>query len=250
VLATVLDPLLRTLDVVVFDGLSLMPSRVSLSIDVDDTPVWSPDGLRVSWVSAGHTVMVRGAGAMLPAETVHRFDEPVQVTDWTPDGRSLVIARRMRDTREDLWLVPTGGGEPRSLVATPFADVQGVLSPDGRWVAYASDESGRFDVYVDRALDRSPGRGTRERVTSGGGSDPRWSRDGRSLFFRRGSEIHVATPALGSGPNGAPTTSMITKTLADVRSFDVTPAGDRFLLNLPVATAPSPAILVVHWQQR
>lgn len=248
VLATLLDPLLRTLDVVQFDGGGLTPSRVSLSIDADDTPVWSPDGLRVAWVSAGRIVTVRGAGAVLPAEPIRRFDEPVQVTDWTPDGRSLVVSRRMETTREDLWLVPLRGGrEPEPLVATPFADVQGVISPDGRWVAYVSDESGRFDVYVERALDRAPGPGTRERVTSGGGSDPRWSRDGRTLFFRRGSEIHAATPALGRGSNDAAATSMLLETEADIRSFDVAPRGDRFLLNLPVATDPEPATLVVHW---
>jgi len=248
VLATVLDPLLRTLDVVLFDGGSPTPSRISLSIDADDTPVWSPDGLRVAWVSAGRAVMVRGAGAMLPEETVRRFDEPAQVTDWTPDGTSLVVSRRMADTREDLWLVPVrGGGEPRPLVTTPFADLQGVVSPDGRWVAYVSDESGRLDIYVEPMPGRGRAPGSRERVTGGGGSEPRWSRDGRQLFFRRGSEIHVATPALGRGQNGTAASSMLFRTLAEVRSFDVAPGGDRFLLNLPVAVAPSPASIVVHW---
>ena len=143
VVATVLEPLLRTLDVVLFDGSSVMPTRVSLSIDTDETPAWSPDGLRVGWVSAGHAVTVRGAGAVLPADTIARFDEAVRVNDWMPDGRGLIVTRTMPDTREDLWLVPTeGNGEPRALIATPFADAQGAISPDGRWMAYASDESG------------------------------------------------------------------------------------------------------------
>ncbi|MEZ5288113.1 MAG: hypothetical protein R2712_25620 [Vicinamibacterales bacterium] len=248
VLATMLDPLLRTLDVVLFDGLSLMPTRVSLAIDADDTPVWSPDGRRVAWVSGGRTVTIRGAGAVLPSEMVTRFDEPVQVSDWTPDGTALVVARRMPGTREDLWLVPIATPEQATpLVETPFADVQGVLSPDGRWIAYASDESGRWDVYVEPVRDRSPGPGTRERVTSGGGSDPRWSRNGRELFFRRGSGIHVATPALGRGRNVAATTSMVLETELEPRSFDVTPAGDRFLFNLPVGGTPEPAVLIVNW---
>ncbi|HQZ38623.1 MAG TPA: hypothetical protein PLH72_06250 [Vicinamibacterales bacterium] len=248
VLATVLDPLLRTLDVVLFDGLRPVPARVSLSIDADDTPVWSPDGTRVAWVSAGRTIMVRGAGAVLPADTIRRFDEIVQVTDWTRDGRWLVVSRRMAATREDLWLVPVGdGASPRLLLATPFADVQGVVSPDGRWVAYASDEAGRFDVYVEPVPGRSPESGTRERVTNGGGSDPRWSRDGHALFFRRGSEIHVATPALGRGLGAATAASMVFKTGAEVRSFDVAPGEDRFLLNLPVSTPPDSVTVVVHW---
>jgi Tol biopolymer transport system component len=250
VAATVLEPLLRTLDVVLYDGTSLMPGRVSLSIDTDESPAWSPDGLRLAWVSAGRALTVRGAGAQLPAETVRRFDEPVRVTDWTPDGGAVVVSRTMAATREDLWLVPVRGeGEPRAVIETPFADVQGVVSPDGRWIAYASDESGRLEVYVEALRDRSPGPGTRERVTSGGGSDPRWSRDGRELFFRRGSAIHVATPALGRGRNAAAATSMLFDTRVDLRTFDVAPDGQRFLLNLPAAPAIAPpATLLVNWR--
>ena len=248
VLATILEPLLRTLDIVQFDGRSLMPARVSLSIDADEWPAWSPDGLRIAWVQAGHAVMVRGAGAVLPAETIARFDESVRVTDWAPDGSAVLVSRAMPDTREDLWLVPVrDGGAPRPAVSTPFADMQGDLSPDGRWIAYASDESGQFEVYVQAVQDRSPEPATRERVSSGGGSDPRWSRDGQELFFRRGSEVHVATPASGRGQNAVAATSMLFKTELPVRSFDVAPDGRRFLLSLPAATPPPPATIVVNW---
>lgn len=245
--ATVLEPLLRTLDIVLFDGRSLMPSRISLSIDSDEGPVWSPDGLRIAWVQGGHAVMIRGAGAQLPAETLVRFAERVRVTQWTPDGASLVVARTMADTKEDLWLVPVrGGGAPRLAVSTPFADVQGVVSPDGRWIAYASDEAGQLDVYVEPIQDRSPEPATRERVSSGGGSDPRWSRSGRELFFRRGREVHVAMPASGRGQNAVATTSMVFETELPVGWFDLAADG-RFLLNLPVVTPPPPATLVVNW---
>jgi dipeptidyl aminopeptidase/acylaminoacyl peptidase len=248
VAVTILEPLLRTLDVVQYDGRSLMPSRISLSIDADESPAWSPDGLRVAWVQAGKTLMVRDAAAVLPAGTVARFDEPIRVTDWTPDGTAVLISRTMPRTREDLWLVPVkGGAAPRPLVSTPFADVQGDISPDGRLVAYASDESGQFEVYVEVIQDRSPEPGTRERVSSGGGSDPRWSRDGRELFFRRGSEIHAATPALGRGQNAEAATSTLFKTELPPRSFDASPDGKRFLLSLPVAAASPPATIVLNW---
>jgi len=249
VAATVLEPLLRTLDVVLFDDSSLMPSRVSLSIDSDEAPAWSPDGLRVGWVSAGRAVMVRGAGAVLPAETVARFDEATRVSDWTPDGKSLIVSRQRAESREDVWLVPAfGGGEPAPVIETPFADIQGTVSPDGRWIAYASDEAGRFEIYVERFQDRSPLPGTRERVTSGGGSDPRWSHDSHELFFRRGSEIHAATPALGRGQHALAATAMLFDTELNVRTFDVAPDGRRFLLNLPASPAdPARATLIVHW---
>jgi Tol biopolymer transport system component len=251
VAVTILEPLLRTLDVVQYDGRTLMPSRISLSIDADESPAWSPDGLRVAWVQAGRALMVRGAGAVLPAETVVRFDEPIRVTDWAPDGSAVLVSRTMPGTREDLWLVPVkSGAAARALVATPFADVQGDISPDGRLVAYASDESGQFEVYVDVIQDRSPEPGTRERVSSGGGSDPRWSRDGQELFFRRGSEIHVATPALGRGQNAVAATSTLFKTELPPRSFDASPDGKGFLLSLPAATPPPPATIVLNWMEK
>ncbi len=250
VAVTTREPLLRTLDIVQFDGRTVLPSRVSLSIDADEWPAWSPDGLRVAWVQGGRAVMIRGAGAVLPAETLTRFDEPTRVTDWTADGRNLVVSRSMADTRDDLWLVPVRGtGPPQQLVSTPFADVQGTISPDGRRVAYASDESGVFEVYVEGIMDRSPEPATRERVSSGGGSDPRWSRGGQELFFRRGPEIHVATPALGRGQNAVAATSMVFRTEVAPRSFDVGPDGQRFLLSVPAATPPAPATLLLHWRQ-
>jgi Tol biopolymer transport system component len=161
----------------------------------------------------------------------------------------MLVSRTSADTREDLWLVPTrGGGAPRVAVATPFSDVQGAISPDGRWIAYSSDEPGEFEVYVEAVRDRSPEPGTRERVSSGGGSDPRWSRTGQELFFRRGSEIHVATPAVGRGQNAVAATSMLFKTERPLKSFDVAPDG-RFLLLVPVTTPAPAATLVIHWDQ-
>jgi Tol biopolymer transport system component len=228
-----------------------VPGQLSLSTDADEYPAWSPDGLRLAWTIGRRTVTIRGAGAQLPEETVARFDEAVRVTDWTPDGQAVVITRTNPTTREDIWLVPIRGGEPRPLVATPFADTQGVMSPDGRWIAYSSDESGAFEVYVEAVMDRSPEPAVRVRATSGGGSDPRWRRDGRELFFRRGSEIHVATLALGRGQNELASTSMLIDTARDLRSFDVSPDGRRFLLNLDRAGhSPAPASLVWGWNPR
>jgi serine/threonine-protein kinase len=173
----------------------------------------------------------------------------VRVTDWTPDGASVLVSRANIETRDDLWLVPVrGGGAPRVVVATPFSDVQGAVSPDERWIAYASDEAGQLEVYVETNRGRSPEPGTRERVSSGGGSDPRWSRSGQELFFRRGSEIHVATPAVGRGQNAVAATSMLFKTDRPLKSFDVAPDG-RFLLVVPVMTPAPPATLVIHWDQ-
>ncbi len=251
VAVTELAPQLRTLDVMIIDGARPVPERLSRSTDADDDPAWSPDGLRVAWTNARRKVMVRGAGAVLPEETIATFDGTTRVTGWTPDGSGVIVSSVDPATREDIWLIRLrGDGAPRKLVATPFADVQGTMSPDGRWLAYASDESGMLEVYVERAEDRSPEPATRVRVTSGGGSDPRWRRDGRELFFRRGSEIHAAMLAEGRGQIEVTSTSMLFETEAPARWFDATSDGRRFLLNLhKSAAAPEPARLLLEWSR-
>jgi Tol biopolymer transport system component len=240
---------LRTLDVVILEPPNPLPARLSRSTDVDDFPAWSPDGLRVAWTSARHRVMVRGAGAVLEEETIATFDEPVRVSGWTPDGAAVIISRTLAGTREDIWMVPVRpGDEPRAVVSTPFADVQGTVSPDGRWIAYASDESGDWEIYVERFADRSPEPVTRLRVTSGGGSDPRWRRDGRELFFRRGRGIHAAVLAVGRGQVEIRSTSMLVETDESPDWFDAAPNGQRFLLNLhQMGARPGPATLLLHY---
>ena len=78
---------------------SRSPTRLSLSTDVDESGVWSPDGLRIAWAGRRRKVMIRGAGAVLPEQTIASFDSPVQVWDWSRDGRSLLIGRTHADTR-------------------------------------------------------------------------------------------------------------------------------------------------------
>ena len=189
---TEIDRQFRTLDVFIRTGSQPAPTRVSLSTDADESGVWSPDGLRIAWAGQRRKVMVRGAGAVLPEQTIATFDTPVQVWDWSRDARSLLIGRKSSVSGDDLWIQPPIEGAPASAYTTaPFDQVYGVLSSDGRSIAYASNESGQFDIYVDAF----PKPGNRVRVTTAGGTEPRWSGDGRELFFRRGSEIHAVVLA-------------------------------------------------------
>ena len=112
----------------------------------------------------------------------------MQVWDWSRDGRSLLIGRKSNDTGDDLWIQPPiEGAAAQPYVTAPFDQAYGAFSPDGRSIAYASNESGQFDIYVDSF----PKPGARVRVTTAGGTEPRWSDDGRELFFRRGSAVHA-----------------------------------------------------------
>jgi Tol biopolymer transport system component len=240
VAVTEVDPQLRTLDIFIRSGSSPVGARLSPSTDVDESAVWSPDGLRIAWVSQRRRLLIRGAGAVLPEQAIASFDSPIQVWDWSRDRRSLLIGRATATTGDDLWIQPPLEGaaaEPYDTRA--FNQVYGSFSPDGRWVAYASDESGAFDIYVDSF----PKPGRRVRVTTTGGTEPRWSRDGGELYFRRGSEIHALT--FGSTrAESAPSVALFDAG-ASVRSYDVSRDG-RFLVNIPVSTDTNPAITIVH----
>ena len=241
VAVTEVDRQIRTLDVFIRTGSQPAAQRLSLSTDADDSGVWSPDGLRIAWAGQRRKVMIRGAGAVLPEQTIAVFEEPVQVWDWSRDGRSLIISRRNATTGDDLWIQPPHEGDAAAPYSTaPFNQVFGVLSPDGTRLAYASDESGQFDVYVDSF----PTPGARVRVTTAGGTEPRWSADGRELFFRRGSEIH----AVALERFEVRSTTRLFDAGAPIRAYDVSRDG-RFLINVPASASPqAPATLVMHWQ--
>ena len=242
---TEVDPQLRTLDIFIRSGSQPVGTRLSPSTDADESGVWSPDGLRLAWVSRRRNLLIRGAGAVLPEQTIATFDSPIQVWDWSRDGRSLLIGRTNVNTRDDLWIQPPREEAAAQPYATgAFNQAFGVFSPDGRFIAYASDESGKFDIYIDTL----PKADTRLRVTTAGGTEPRWHRDGTELFFRRGSEIHGVK--LRRQGHGLVVSSInpLFDAGAPVRSYDVSPDG-RFLLNLPARMrSQSPITVVHHWQ--
>jgi Tol biopolymer transport system component len=247
VAVTQLDPQFRTLDVWIREGTQPVPTRLSLDTDIDESAVWSPNGLRVAWVGKRRNIQVRGAGAVLPEQTSATFDPPIQLWDWSRNGVFLLIGKTDAQTRDDLWVVEQAeGAKPRAYAAGSFNQTHGAFSPNGQWIAYASDESGQSDIYIDTF----PEPGKRIRVTTAGGTEPRWQRDGRALYFRRGSEVHVAR--LSAKPSVLEVASLtrLFDAGAPIRSFDVTPDGARFLLNLPAASAaPRSATMVVNWNR-
>jgi Tol biopolymer transport system component len=163
----------------------------------------------------------------------------------TPDGRN--------PTSTDLWLVPPDGGTPAAYLSTGFLKVQPALSPDGRWLAYTTNESGMWQVFVQAFPDPSGGK---VQVSPSGGIAPRWRRDGRELYYLNASSQLVAVPVttVGGFNVGAPATLFQTPLpfpgpgLANV-PYEAAPDGQRFLLSLPreAPARDTPLVVITSW---
>ena len=157
------------------------------------------------------------------------------------------------ETSYDVWALPLEGDrKPIPVARTQSSEVQGTVSPDGRWIAYASDESGTYEIYVQSFPDASTDQKTP--VSTGGGLQPRWSKDGRELFYVRADGMLMAV-AVKTRPTFEPGTvtplfkTKIPTTLNPYR-MDYLPASDgqRFLMKIPVeGTTPPSITVVVNW---
>ena len=152
-------------------------------------PVWSPDGSRLAYVSMGagssELLWVSVDGTGVPERLVTSKDLLVPCT-WSPDGRELLfVEERLRDVETDILGLALSGAarQPRPVLQSPFAESHPALSPDGRWLAYASNKSGKSEVY----LQAYPGPGAETRVSIEGGTSPIWAGSGRELFFQASS---------------------------------------------------------------
>jgi dipeptidyl aminopeptidase/acylaminoacyl peptidase len=156
--------------------------------------------------------------------------------DWR--GGELLVQRR-GDAGFDLVRAAESSGEARSVAETPFNETEGRWSPDGRWIAYVSDEPGRPDVYVLHGT-------TRQRLSLAGGTHPRWTRDSRSLLFLRGSTIMRA--ALDASGTRFESPRPLFEA-AGIRDFDVAHRSDRLLALLPVQIERVSSVpVILNWR--
>jgi Tol biopolymer transport system component len=165
--------------------------------------VWSPDGKWIAMAAtrSGKYEIVRKPAAGGGAEEVlYSTDAETYPTSWSPDDRTLALMRLDPKSDEDIWMLPVAGNEkgertPKPFLRTPSTEHEAVFSPDGRWVAYASNESGRSEVYV-KAYPEAEGQWT---VSTEGGSEPLWAHNGRELFFRNGNKMMAVDVDTRSG---------------------------------------------------
>jgi len=212
--------------------------------------VWSPDS-RTLYIAARpegrdeiHGLPLDGSGGEKLV-----FKPPTllcYLADCTPDGTRLVVAIPGESGRWELWLVPTSGAGPaRCLLRGPFNAQVADVSPDGRWLAYTSDESGQSEVYVTSF----PVPGARHRISSDGGYGPTWVRGGRELLFGAPPTRTMAADVSTDGGFHAGVPHQLFAAPKDMHGGDVTRDGNRFLMVLPGETRPSSHLTVlVNWQ--
>jgi Tol biopolymer transport system component len=247
----VMDQNSYTNEIWLFDSRGVGTRLVSGHIG-DWNPIWSPSGDRILFVSDRKKDWKRGlwikaldgSGEQLFVESQdQRWPE-----DWSHDGRFLSV-RDIPETGKrntEVWILDAGGEhKARPIVADAEYAGGSRFSPDGRWLAYGASESGRIDVYVQTIPE-----GQRWRVSSAGGSEPRWRGDSKELYYLTLDDKIMAVPvnsgkAFGAGP---PTPLFSIHPSPDGSRYDVTADGQRFLVNQALAEQGShPLNLVVHW---
>ncbi len=213
---------------------------------------WTPDGKRIAFMSNNvgpqnvFWQMADGSGSVERLTT----SEYVQIPgSWSPDGRLLAFVEENPTTGYDIWVLRTSDREVQPFLRTPFNETAPEFSPDGRWLAYVSDESGRFEIYVQPY----PGPGGKWQISTDGGTEPVWNRNGRELFYRSGEKmmaVDIATqPSFVAGKPRMLFERQYVPTAGTFPFYDVSPDGQRFLMIKPVeqAQAATQINVVLNW---
>jgi len=223
--------------------------------------VWSPDGKDLIFGAARNGTLgqlyrraTTGSGSDELLSTI----DGAFPSDWSPDGRFILFHTNNNsdqgtvDQRNgyDLWILSLADRQSRPLVRTPFHEIHGALSPDGRWLAFASDESGVFDVYVQAF----PGGQAKRLVSKGGGTEPRWRADGHELFYVSSDRRLMVVPTtIGPAFEAGPPAALFEMNVRDLaftsgRRYDVTPDGQRFVVQELIGRdSPSALTVMVNW---
>jgi Tol biopolymer transport system component len=162
-------------------------TRFTFDSKSDQSPVWSPDGRQIAFISdrsGNYQIYRKDAGGAGQEEQLTSGSDGKYVTDWSRDGRYLLYYEYGSKTGADLWALPLEGErKPMLVVQTPFTEYRGRFSPDGRWVAYVSDESGQGQVYIQAFPGAPSAPKGKWQVSSQGGIAPEWRGDGREIYF-------------------------------------------------------------------
>jgi Tol biopolymer transport system component len=234
-------------------------SQIRLTTDPasDLFPSWSPNGDRVTWVSTRNgvtSIYQKLSNAASPEEPLVSSAELKFNPQWAPDGQSIIYAQLNPKTNVDLNLLSLSGEKKStSWLQTSFIEAQPRLSPNGRWIAYISNETEQFQVYVDSF----PASGAKVAISIGGGSQPQWRADGRELYYYAPDRKLVAVEVNGDGPTfkvgeARPLfeirVTSIDQSFPGNGYYTVTKDGKRFLVSsLPEAPERQQINVIVNW---
>jgi eukaryotic-like serine/threonine-protein kinase len=235
-------------------------SRFTFDRYWDTAPIWSVDGSTIAFGSnrsgGGFNLYLKSLANQGNEEPLFKSIEKRTdqfATSWSPDGKSLVFEIYNEDTKADIWLLPLSGDrKPVPLIHTPFFDYAATISPDGRFIAYTSEETGRPEIYVQTM----PPSGKRWQVSTSGGMAPKWRKDGKEIFFI-GPDNKLFAAEIRSEENfdadtPKPLFTINERFMGPERSnYAVSSDGQRFLVNTMIDTPGlKPIQLLIHWNPR
>jgi Tol biopolymer transport system component len=245
-------------DILIYDLSRNVPSRFTADPVSETGAVWSPDGRRVLYTTERggspnlFTKALEGSGAVEPMVV---DPGPIFSEDWSPDNRWVAYTLTNARNGRDIWLKAVGSPDsPQPFLASPFEEGGPRFSADSKWLAFHSNESSATpEVYVAPVGQA----GLKKQVSIGGGTTPRWRRDGKELFYASADNRGImAVPVESTSPFRAGIPSQLF-TIGGERAprdrtrntvYDVTPDGQRFLVSIPAGEAETSRIIVVlNW---
>ena len=227
-------------------------SRFTLGAGNNVRPVWSPDGAMIVFTSdrgGAFDIYQKSAKGAGEEKLLFHSDEPKSASSWTRDGKYVAYVSRNPKTLFDLWALPTSGEKkPIPIAVSPFNEQSPMFSPDGRYLAYVSNESGRDEIYVQTF----PEAGGKWQVSNEGGNDPSWRGDGKELYYRSPDQklMAVEIRAGADFQAGVPQALFPIRIRVGVPRNKYTPSADgqRFMIAAPLGRdAMSPTTIVLNW---